>query len=205
MKICTASLCVVFSIFFPFTCEPRRANAQMINIHHIYRSFFFLNSHLPYIINVVIFTDALSVLSKLQNPCQKDLNKVETALVYLTAHSNLTLQWIPAHYGMQGNEQADQLDREASWNKRTDTPLTPMKRPSSKLSPRKKWKQQLPNNNQSDSLHKLNRPEQVILFRLRTGHNRLNTHMYNKFKVGESEMCPCNADIMIAEHLLQHC
>ena len=31
------------------------------------------------------------------------------------------------------------------------------------------------------------------------------THMYNKIKVGESEMCPCNADIMTVEHLLQHC
>ena len=29
--------------------------------------------------------------------------------------------------------------------------------------------------------------------------------MYSKFKVGVSEMCPCNADIMTAEHLLQHC
>ena len=57
----------------------------------------------------------------------------------------------------------------------------------------------------SDSLHKLNRAEQVILFRLRTGHNRLNAYMYSKFKVGESEMCPCNADIMTAEHLLLHC
>ena len=28
--------------------------------------------------------------------------------------------------------------------------------------------------------------------------------MYNKFKVGESGMCACNADIMTAEHLLQH-
>ena len=65
-------------------------------------------------------------------------------------------------------------------------------------------KQQDPNYNQSDSLHKLNRTEEVILFRLRTGHNRLNAHMYNKFKVGESEMCPCNADIMTAEYLLQH-
>ena len=72
-------------------------------------------------------------------------------------------------------------------------------------SPRKKWKQQHPNYNQSNSLHKLNRPEQVILFRLRPGHNRLNVHMYNKFKVGESELCLCNADIMTAEHLLQHC
>ena len=25
------------------------------------------------------------------------------------------------------------------------------------------------------------------------------------FKVGEPEMCPCNADVMTAEHLLQHC
>ena len=65
---------------------------------------------------------------------------------------------------------------------------------------KKKWRQQHPNYNQSDSLHKLNRPEQVILFRLRTGHNRLNAHMYNKCKIGQSEMCPCNADIMTAEH-----
>ena len=70
---------------------------------------------------------------------------------------------------------------------------------------KKKWRQQHPNYNQSDSLHRLNRTEQVILFRLRTGHNRLNAHMYNKFKDGESEMCPCNADIMTTEHLLQHC
>ena len=91
-----------------------------------------------------------------------------------------------------------------SWTKRTDAPLTPMKRPPSKPSPRKKKKRKLqrPNSIQSDSLHKLNRPEQVIVFRLRTGHNKLNVHMY-KFKVGEYEMCPCNADIMTAEHLLQ--
>ena len=62
--------------------------------------------------NVVIFPDALSILSKLPNPRQTDLNEVETALVDLAAQSNLTLQWIPAHCGIQGNEQADQLARE---------------------------------------------------------------------------------------------
>ena len=45
----------------------------------------------------------------------------------------------------------------------------------------------------------------VNLFRLRIAHNRLNAHLYSKLKVGESEMCPCNADIMTVEHLLQHC
>ena len=29
--------------------------------------------------------------------------------------------------------------------------------------------------------------------------------LYNKYKVGESEMYSSNADIMTAEHLLQHC
>ena len=62
--------------------------------------------------NVVIFTDALSVLSKFQNPRQKDIYGVETALADLAAQSNLTLQWIRAHYGIQGNEQAAQLARE---------------------------------------------------------------------------------------------
>ncbi|KAK7089841.1 hypothetical protein V1264_024948 [Littorina saxatilis] len=51
----------------------------------------------------------------------------------------------------------------------------------------------------------LSKRDQVILFRLRTGHNRLNAHMYSKFRIGESEMCSCNADIMNAEHLLQNC
>ena len=66
-------------------------------------------------------------------------------------------------------------------------------------------KQQHPNYNQSDCYRKLSKPDQVNLFRLRTGHNRLNTHIYSKFRIGDSEMCPCNADIMNVEHLLQHC
>ena len=153
-----------------------------------------------------IFTDALSVLSKLQNPCQKDLKEVETALADLAAQTNLTLQWIPAHCGIQGNEQADRLAREGGQLEQEDryTSYTDEKTIIKTLS-KKKWRQQHPNYDQSDSLHKLNRPEQVILFRLRTGHNRLNTHMYNEFKVDEPEMCPCNADIMTVEHLPQHC
>ena len=49
------------------------------------------------------------------------------------------------------------------------------------------------------------RQEQVNVFRLRTGHNRLNQHMYARFRIGESSRCPCGAPSQTAEHILQHC
>ena len=58
------------------------------------------------------YTTELTHQVKLQNPLQKDLSEVETALIDLAAQSNLTLQWIPAHCGIQGNEQADSFVRE---------------------------------------------------------------------------------------------
>ena len=98
--------------------------------------------------------------------------------------------------GLLAKEPAGQEDRYTSYtDEKTITKTLTMKR----------WKQQHPNFNLSDSFHRLNRPEQVILFRMRTGHNRCNAHMYSKFTVGESEKSPCNADIVTAEHLLQHC
>ena len=113
--------------------------------------------------NVVIFTDALSVFSKLQNPCQKDLSEVETALVDLAAQTNLILQWITANCGIQGNEQANRLATEGGQLEQEDryTTYTDEKTIIKTLS-KKKWKQQHPNYNQSDSLHKLNRTEQLF-------------------------------------------
>ena len=137
---------------------------------------------------------------KTQNPCQTDLKQVETALVDLAGQTNLTLQWIPAHCGIQGNEQADKLAREGGQTEENRYTSYTNGKMIIKTLAKKKWKQQHRSFNQSDSLHKLNRPEQVILFRLRTWHNRLNAHMYSKFKVGKSETCPCNADIRTAEH-----
>ena len=142
--------------------------------------------------NVVTFTYALSVLNKLQNSRQRDLNEVETGLVDLAAQTNLTLQWISAHRVIKRNEQADRLAREGGQLDHKDRYISYTdEKTISKTLTMKRWKQQHPNFKQSDSFHRLNRPEQVILFRMRTGHSRLNAHMYRKFKVGESGMCPC--------------
>ena len=62
-----------------------------------------------------------------------------------------------------------------------------------------------PSYNQHDGYYSLERSEQVLLFRLRTGHNRLNDHMYRVLRIGRSVMCPCNTAPMTSAHVLQEC
>ena len=40
--------------------------------------------------------------------------------------------------------------------------------------------------NKTDSYYKLNRADHVFLLRLRSGHNRLNAHLFNTVKIGQS-------------------
>ena len=56
-----------------------------------------------------------------------------------------------------------------------------------------------------DSYHQLNRFEQTTIFRLRTGHNRLNQHLHRVLKVVPSPMCPCGVAEQNTEHFLQTC
>ena len=56
-----------------------------------------------------------------------------------------------------------------------------------------------------DDYHNMNRSEQVIILRLRTGHNRLRSHMYTKFKIGNTAMCTCGQAAQSAKHILQEC
>ena len=62
-----------------------------------------------------------------------------------------------------------------------------------------------PNRNKEDAYYKLTRHEQIIIFRLRTGHNKLRCHLYSKFKIGERDQCPCGENVQDTEHILQSC
>ena len=85
---------------------------------------------------------------------------------------------------MGGGGEGGQLDQEDRYTSYTN------EKTIIKILSKKKKEAATPKLHHSDSLHRLNRPEHVILFKLRTGHNRLNAHMYSKFKVGESENVP---------------
>ena len=58
---------------------------------------------------------------------------------------------------------------------------------------------------EKDAYHLLSRSEQVILARLRTGHNRLNTHKHKKPKMVLWAVCPCGEEDQTKEHILQNC
>ncbi|RUS79785.1 hypothetical protein EGW08_012432 [Elysia chlorotica] len=67
------------------------------------------------------------------------------------------------------------------------------------------WLQEHPNHVQNDAYHALTRAEQVVIFRLRTGHNRLNHHLYTKLHIGTSDQCTCQTGGQTVIHVLQHC
>ena len=57
-------------------------------------------------------------------------------------------------------------------------------------------------NPQQDTLRLLSRHEQTMIFRLRTGHCRLRSHM-KKIGIEQSALCPCGLEAQTAAHVLQ--
>ena len=49
------------------------------------------------------------------------------------------------------------------------------------------------------------RKDQVIIFRIRTGHNRLRHHMHSKRRICPTDLCPCGNAPQTTKHILQEC
>ena len=156
--------------------------------------------------NVVFLSDALSVLQTIQNNKDKEQNSLFSKLIELTKKYHVTMQWIPAHCGIRGNEIADTLAKQGAQDEQTDSTTTYSEEKTIiKSCLKDKWKSEHPKYNGADAYSQLERHEQVIIFRLRTNHNRLKQHLFRTFKVGDSDLCPCGEDVQIAEHILQTC
>ena len=116
------------------------------------------------------------------------------------------MQWIPAHCGIPGNEIADSLAKNGSEQHQEEKPTNYKEAKTLiKAIQHQRWSEKHPDYKSNDPYHKLDRADQVIIFRLRTGHNRLNYHLYQKFKIGQTDQCPCGTGSMTADHLLQSC
>ena len=156
---------------------------------------------------IVIFSDALSVLQAVQNPLNKELNTLSSALTLLQQSNDATIiQWIPSHCNIRGNEEADRLAKEGG-QLTQDIIETTFEEAKTivKEKQKKKWKQQHPYHNKHDAYYLLPREDQVTIVRLRTGHCRLRYHMFSKFRIGDSPECPCGTSWMTVDHFLQIC
>ena len=156
---------------------------------------------------IVVFTDALSVVTALKSEKGSELGELRVALANMTrAYDRVVIQWIPSHCGIRGNEEADRLANRGSRSAQADFRLSYN---DAKAVVRgnlaRKWADGHPSHIRTDQYYRLARSEQVILMRLRTGHNRLNSHMFRTFKIGTSAQCPCGAAEMTTEHVLMDC
>ncbi|RUS74989.1 hypothetical protein EGW08_017256 [Elysia chlorotica] len=142
----------------------------------------------------------------LKSSKNKDLNDLTSALTSLSQTHTIALQWIPSHCNVFGNETADLLAKKAAALQQNDYTTTYSEAKTIiHAQQHEEWLQEHPNHVQNDAYHALTRAEQVVIFRLRTGHNRLNHHLYTKLHIGTSDQCTCQTGGQTVIHVLQHC
>ena len=75
--------------------------------------------------NIAIFTDSLSTLQAL-NSADPDqmIQGLHSCLAKLTAQFSLSLQWVPNHVGLTGNETANRLAKIGRQALQTQNPVT---------------------------------------------------------------------------------
>ena len=144
---------------------------------------------------VVFLTDAKSTLEALENDKLPQLSK---KLQCLTSFCRVVLQWIPAHCGIPGNETADKLAKEGARATQEEKCISY----EEKKTLIKAALRSPPNT--KDPYHFLEREQQTMIMRLRTGHCRLRSHLHRKFKLSPSPNCSCG-DEETPEHVLQVC
>ena len=129
---------------------------------------------------IVFLSDCKSVLENLQSPAKDHSTaELQAALSRLATRHTISLQWIPSHCQIEGNEKADRLSKGRSCRNNLSPTLYPEAKGLIKNSFRQSWKKKHNILSEDTSLQGLDRWQQTIAFRLRTGHCQLLLHMYH--------------------------
>ena len=151
-------------------------------------------------------TDYLSILQSLQSPGGNQIfSNIRHELSLLKNQTCVTLQWIFSHCGIEGDVEVDRLSKMGS---KLEQSVHPMSYSKAKIllrnNFRTEWRQRLDTGREEDSILQLDRAAQVTIFRLRTGHCQLLSHLHRP-KLSYSEECPCGKDPQTHNHILQSC
>ena len=173
--------------------------------------------------DLVIFSDSSSALDALKTPPfqHPEVEKTARAIHNLLTSYNIkvTLQWIPGHNDIFGNEKADKLAKEGTQKPQKDNPCTMdnvknILKNQSKEMWQNKWatgttgrayfaERSKPKKN--DSINQLHRPDQSLIFQFRTGHAAVNMHL-NRLNPLHAPMCRyCPHAYETTTHLLLEC
>lgn len=193
---------------------PAGASIFTAELYAIYTAVIFI-SKLPG--KYIIFSDSLSSIKSLKcvhRPCNYLISQIANAIVNLPP-DKITLEWIPSHVGIPGNEQADQLAAQSLQLKqitRLPLPTTDTGRIIKKHY-RDAWQVAWSSHNQSTTAFKpllgtttgedLPRPLQVCITRLRLK-TCLVTHKHYFTQTSPATCNNCNC-IMSLHHLLLSC
>ena len=173
--------------------------------------------------NIVIFTDSLSALQSLESGemGNKDISQMKIGFDHLMNRHKvqIILQWIPGHQGIKGNEEADKLAKRGASQPQPEVPVTydtvsKMVRANLKEEWMNDWSRNSTGRalyeymnapRPKDPINTLKRKEQSLIFRLRTGHVPLNSHL-NRIKKNHPAQCPlCGSPNETVAHHLLHC
>ena len=172
----------------------------------------------------MISLDSQSALDAIASHKEKPSHLIEELLsnCHNASHKhniNITLQWIPGHCGVFGNEQADALAKLGSSmpQPNTTTSFNTAKSLAKKYC-KQAWRSQWEQNDTGrslfkyqsapdpkDAINQLERKHQCNIFRLRTGHSLLNSHRSRLNPQIRPNCRHCNYQNETVEHHLLYC
>ena len=131
---------------------------------------------------------------------------LHSSLAKLTAQFTVSLQWVPAHVGLTGNEKADRLAKIGSQAPQTQNPVTYRE---AKTLLRSRYNGDWKKDNGEyqahlDPIWRLERAQQTTIFRLCTGHCGLSAHL-KRIGISDTSLCECGQDDQTPDHVLQSC
>ena len=157
--------------------------------------------------NIAVSTDSVSTLQAL-NSADPDqmIQGLHSFFAKLTAHFSVSLQWVPAHVGLTGNETADRLAKIGSQAPQTQNHVT-YREEKTLLRSRYNGDRKKENGGYQahlDPIWRLEQAQQTTIFRLSTGHCNLSAHL-ERMGISDTSLSECRQSGQTPDHVLQSC